>query len=87
MITVEKPDSIQLEEIKAWPIWQKEPCFFDHDQVKSESFYIVEGNAILTTDSAGATEISPGDLVTVQSGQIVKWEVREAVTKHYTFFE
>jgi len=87
MITVEKPNAKKLEEIKKWAIWEKEPCSFDHDQVKSEAFYIVEGRAILTTTESGVTEITPGDLVTVQHRQIVQWEVLETVTKHFVFFE
>jgi len=87
MITVEKPNANKLEEIKQWAIWEKEPCSFDHDQVKSEAFYIVEGRAILTTTVSGTTEITTGDLVTVQLGQIVQWEVLEVVTKHFLFFE
>lgn len=70
---------------KQWAIWQKEPCSFGHHQVKSEVFYSVEGRAILTTTVSGTTEISAGDLVTVQRRQIVQWQVLEAVTKHLCF--
>ncbi len=56
MITVEQPDAAKLEEVKQWEIWEKEPCTFEHDQQKTESFYILEGNAVLTTDANGKTE-------------------------------
>lgn len=87
MIKIEKPDSTKLEEIKQWEVWEKEPCTFVHDQTKTESFYIIEGTATLTTDANGTTDISSGDLVTVQSGQIVNWHVHNTIKKHYIFFD
>ena len=50
MIKIEKPDPKKIDEIKQWEVWEKEPCTFDHDQQKTESFYIIEGKASLSTD-------------------------------------
>ncbi len=87
MITIEKPDSAKLQDVTQWPIWDKEPCSFDYDQEKTESFYVVSGNATLSTNADGDVHISSGDLVTVQRGQLVSWEIHESIKKHYKFFE
>ncbi len=87
MITVGQPDSTKLEEVKQWEVWVKEPCTFEHDQQKTESFYILEGNAVLTTDANVKTEISSGDFVTVKSGQIVTWEISNQIKKHFRFYD
>ena len=87
MIKIEKPDSTKLDEIKQWEIWDKEPCTFEHDQQKTESFYIFEGNASLSTDTGINVEVSAGNLVTVESGQIVNWHVHKTVKKHFKFFD
>ncbi len=87
MIKIEKPDSTKLNEIKQWEIWEKEPCKFEHDQQRTESFYIFEGNASLATDTGINVEVSAGNLVTVESGQIVNWHVHNTVKKHFIFFD
>jgi len=87
MIKIEHPDSTKLDEIKQWDTWEKEPCTFDHDQQKTESFYILEGSATLNTETDSDVKIAPGDLVTVDKDQIVNWQVHEAVRKHYIFFD
>ena len=87
MIIIEKPDSTQLEEIKQWEIWEKEPCTFEHDQQRTESFYIIEGNASLSTDTGINVDISAGNLVKVESGQIVTWTVQNTIKKHFRFYD
>lgn len=87
MIKVEKPDSTKLEEIKQWKTWEKEPGAFEHDQQRTEAFFIIEGNATLSTNSSGTVDISSGDLVTVESGQIVNWHIHETIKKHFIFFD
>ena len=87
MIVIEKPDSTQLEDIKQWEIWEKEPCTFEHDQQRTESFYIIEGNASLSTDTGINVDISAGNLVKVESGQIVTWTVHNTVKKHFRFYD
>ena len=87
MIKIEKPDPKKIDEIKQWEIWEKEPCTFDHDQQKTESFYIIEGKASLSTDKGINVDISAGNLVTVESGQMVHWHVHETIKKHFRFYD
>ena len=87
MIKIEKPDSTKLAEIKHWEIWEKEPCKFKHDQQRTESFYIFEGNASLSTDTGINVDISAGNLVKVESGQIVTWTVQNTIKKHFRFYD
>ncbi len=87
MITIKNLNSTELEEVTQWPIWTKEPCTFDHDQEKTESFFIVDGQATLTSSLGDKVNISPGDFVTVQCDQIVTWEIHQSIKKHYKFFE
>lgn len=87
MINVEKLDSTKIDEVTQWPIWNKEPCSFDYNQEKTESFYVVEGNATLSTQDGNSVNISSGDLVTVQNGQLVSWEIHQAIQKHFKFFD
>ncbi len=86
MITVETPDSSALEEIRKWPVWEKEPCSFDEDYTAREQFYILEGSARLSVDGEPACPISPGDLVTVEKGVLVRWQISTPLKKHFKFF-
>jgi len=41
----------------------------------------------LSTKTVDEVTIAPGDLVTVEAGQIVKWQVHDKIRKHYIFFD
>ncbi|WP_315983590.1 cupin domain-containing protein [Aliamphritea spongicola] len=49
MISVHSPDASQLETATQWPVWEKEACNFDEDYTATEMFYILDGEARLTT--------------------------------------
>lgn len=87
MIKVIQPDADKLNEVLAWPTWQKESSKFDHDYTEREEFYIVEGKAVLSTDSGIEQEINVGDLVSVEQGILVHWDIQEPVKKHFKFFK
>ena len=90
MIEVIKPDTDQLNEVLQWPVWEKEICNFDEDYTAREMFYILAGEARLTATTAAGEKldsvISSGDLVTVEAGILVNWDILQPVRKHYKFF-
>ncbi len=86
MINVEKPNATQLAEVTQWPIWEKEPSSFDWDYTEKEVFYILEGRANLTSKCGISQSLEAGDLVTVEHGIEVLWEITDAIRKHYKFF-
>jgi hypothetical protein len=71
--------------VRSWPIWTKEPSTFPWTYDESETCYFLEGDVIVTPDSADPVRVGKGDLVTFPSGMSCTWEVRAAVRKHYRF--
>lgn len=86
MISVITPNAEQLSEVTQWPVWEKEPSTFDWDYTEKEVFYILEGEAFLTSECGIEQRLKAGDLVTVEPGIVVQWQIIETVRKHYKFF-
>ncbi|WP_271274384.1 cupin domain-containing protein [Aliamphritea hakodatensis] len=86
MISVQSPDASQLETATQWPVWEKEICNFDEDYTAREMFYILDGEARLTTRCGIDQTIRQGDLVTVEAGVLVNWDIRQPIRKHFKFF-
>jgi len=87
-ITVEhhvSPVKLDMLEVDSWPIWSKEESEFDWHYDQAETCYILEGLAIVTPEQGEAVEIGEGDLVTFAKGLSCRWEIREAIKKHYIF--
>ena len=85
-IKVTKPSEEELKtmEIKQWHPWECEPSSFDWSYVNTETCYIQEGKAKVTTDT-GVVEFGKGDLVEFPKGLKCKWEVIEKIKKVYKF--
>ncbi|MFH1837868.1 MAG: cupin domain-containing protein [Candidatus Omnitrophota bacterium] len=82
----EKIDNTKIDEmgIRSWPIWEKEISLFDWSYGEKETCYIIEGNAVVTSDDGKEKiEFGPGDLVTFQEDLICKWQIKEPIKKHY----
>lgn len=86
MIDISQADNAQLTTVIQWPIWQKAPCTFDEDYTEKEMFYILEGRANLSIAGQPTSQICAGDLVTIEAGVIVTWQILEEIKKHYKFF-
>jgi len=87
-ITIEhnvSPVKLDTLAVDSWPIWSKEISSFDWHYDQAETCYILEGNAIVTSDDGESVEIGEGDLVTFAKGLSCRWEIREAIKKHYMF--
>ena len=87
-IKIEKPseEEIKSQNIKSWPIWEKEVSEFDWFYESTEECYLLEGKVIVKTDD-GDVEFGKGDFVTFPKGLSCKWVVKEPVKKHYSFKE
>ena len=84
---VRDPDEAQLETlgVRSWPIWEKEASEFPWSYDAEETCYFLEGDVVVTPDGGEPVEMGEGDLVTFPVGMSCRWDIREAVRKHYTF--
>ena len=84
-IKVEKPSAETIAGMKGCPTWSKEVSVFDWEYDATETCYVMEGEAKVTTSDGEAVQFGPGDLVTFQRGLKCSWEVRKPIRKHYRF--
>ena len=75
---------IQEKRIKSWPIWTCGISEFDWEYSEQESCLFLEGQVEVTTASE-TVRFSTGDFVVFPKGLQCKWNVIQAVTKHYKF--
>lgn len=82
-----KPSPAKLEVLGVydWPVWSKEVSSFPWSYKDQESCYIIKGRVIVTPDGGEPQEFKRGDLITFPKGLSCRWEVLEAVEKHYRF--
>jgi hypothetical protein len=83
-ITVRKPTEAEKQAVAAWPVWAKEVSVFPWRYDEQETCYILEG---AVTVEAGADKVSfgAGDWVVFPEGLDCRWDIRQAVRKHYKF--
>ncbi len=86
-IEIRKPkmEDIEKEGIMSWPIWEKEISRFDWHYDETEECYLLEGKVVVGTDDGEKVEFGKGDFVTFPKGLSCKWDIKEAVKKHYNF--
>ncbi len=80
-----KKNQLEDEGVFNWPIWEKEVSKFDWFYAETEYCYIIEGSAIITTETEQVIEIEKGDFVKFPRGLNCVWEVNEYIRKHYNF--
>ena len=79
------PAKLDVLYIEDWPIWKKEVSEFEWEYDKSETCYIIEGEAIVTPIGQEPVTITEGDIVTFPKGMKCTWKITEAIEKHYSF--
>ena len=87
-ITIEHnvtPAKLDVLFVDDWPTWSKEVSEFDWEYDQTETCYILEGKAIVTPQGGEPVTIESGDLVTFPKGMKCRWQIVEAIEKHYTF--
>ncbi len=87
-ITIEHnvtPAKLDVLFVDDWPTWSKEVSEFDWEYDQTETCYIIEGKAIVTPQGGEPVTIESGDLVTFPKGMKCRWQIVEAIEKHYKF--
>jgi len=86
-IKITKPTQEELKKlnVSSWPTWEKEKSRFDWHYDEQETCFILEGKAVVETDSGEKVEFGKGDLVVFPKGLDCIWEIKEDIRKHYKF--
>ena len=87
LVTSPCPEST-IEElgINNWPIWTCDASSFDWTYDDKETCLLLEGEVTVTPEGGGqAVKFSAGDLVIFPAGMKCRWDVHQAVRKHFRF--
>lgn len=81
------PSKAHLEELGVyeWPIWEKEVSEFPWTYDASETCYLLEGEVEVTPEGGETVRFGAGDLVIFPAGMVCRWNITQAVRKHYRF--
>lgn len=81
------PSSQRLAElgVSEWGIWEKEISEFPWRYDATETCYFLTGEVSVTPDGGEAVPMGKGDLVTFPKGMSCRWDIRQAVKKHFRF--
>mgnify|MGYP001174878436 FL=1 len=71
--------------INNWPIWTCEVSSFEWTYEDKETCLLIEGKVTVTPEAGKPVRFEAGDLVIFPSGLKCKWDVHQAVRKHYQF--
>ncbi|MFC1667948.1 cupin domain-containing protein [Chlamydiota bacterium] len=85
-ISISKPSQEAVEKLNltSWGTWECPPSTFDWQYSDTETCYIIEGKAVVTT-SDEEVEFSKGDLVVFPKGLSCTWKVVDHIKKYYNF--
>lgn len=87
-ITVEhNPAFAKLEQMAVyeWPIIKRKVAQFDWHYAKQTTYYLLEGEAVITIAGNEPINIAAGDLVIFAAGTSCHWHIITTVEKHYKF--
>jgi uncharacterized cupin superfamily protein len=66
-------------------VWEVQPGVLS-GPTGDEAFVVLEGSATLTFPATGETRlIGPGDIVKLESGEVLNWEVHQTLRKVYAY--
>lgn len=85
-VIVRKPSQTETNQCKTWPIWTCDKSTFDWDYTQTETCLILDGKVtVKDCPGNGTVSFGAGDLVIFPNGLKCKWQVMQAVRKHYNF--
>lgn len=70
-----------------WPIWTATPSEFFQSYDAKKTFYLLEGEVLLTPSLGEPVHIQKGDLATFHAGLSCTWVVKSDVNAHYCYPE
>jgi len=87
MITIEKPSEEYLikNNVRSWPVWQKEASEFQWEYDEKETCYILEGEVVVIPENGSPVKFGTGDLIVFPEGLKCRWKIIKDVRKHYKF--
>ena len=71
--------------VASWGIWEKEISEFPWTYDATETCYFLTGDVVVTPDGGEPVQMGKGDLVTFPQGMSCRWDIRQAVKKHFMF--
>ena len=82
------PSELDAINVKKWPTWRRRFRSLIGIFLKQEIAYIIAGECVITPIDQQGNAGTPvafgaGDLVTFPAGLSAKWEVKQALHKHY----
>jgi len=72
-------------DVKSWPIWSCEVSEFPWTYDSRETCYLLEGEIMVPPEGGEPVTIKANDLVVFPAGMSCRWQVLQAVRKHYHF--
>ncbi len=77
-------EELEQEGVFEWPVWEHDEDKFEWFYDKTELCYIIEGEAVITTEFE-AYSIKAGDFVVFPKDLECVWDIQSAIKKYYTF--
>ena len=77
------PEKLEQLDVYDWPIWEKEASDFPWTYDSSETCYLLKGRITVTPEGGEPVSLQAGDLITFPANMHCRWEIHEAVRKHY----
>ena len=71
--------------VNNWGVWEKEVSEFPWTYDAEETCYFLQGEVIVTPEDGEPVAMGKGDMVTFPAGMSCRWEVKQAVKKHFIF--
>ncbi len=84
---VHQPSQQRLAElgVSGWGIWEKAVSVFPWTYDATETCYFLTGEVVVTPDGGKPISMGKGDLVTFPKGMSCRWDIKQAVKKHFIF--
>ncbi len=80
-----KPSNAEIEQTNSWGTWGKEASEFPWFYDDTETCYILEGEAIATSNKGEEIRFKKGDMVQFEKGLECTWKIVKDIRKQYKF--
>ena len=80
-----KATQAEIDSTKGWGTWDKEPSTFPYSYDSTETCYILEGEAEVTSKDGKKINFTKGDWVIFKPGLECTWKIKTKIVKKYNF--